>query len=220
LRLVEARLPVAGPVGVAALASVIRNAYSPDHPLDTRAGMGRNRAWPQELDAHAEDEVVARMAQGAAWHHATAAVVAWPQIPVGVNFLAPLLVQMPDVIRTVSVVFTLEANDRALARLLAETTDDQAEGARSRKLGRVEDPREARQSAQTTSRGDELAAGAAGAGLVGYLTVSARSPDELRRLRRDVEAKAGSAFLVIEWCDREQARAFATTLPLAAGSAA
>ena len=220
LRLVDARLPVAGPVGVAALASVIRNAYSPDHPLDTRAGMRRNRAWPQELDARAEDEVACWMAQGAAWHHATAAVVASPQTPVGVNFLAPLLVQMPDVIRTVSVVFTLEANDRALARLLAETTDDQAEGARSRKLGRVADPREGRQSAQTTSRGDELAAGAAGAALVGYLTVSARSPEQLRRLRRDVEAKAGSAFLVIEWCDREQARAFATTLPLAAGSAA
>jgi len=35
-----------------------------------------------------------------------------------------------------------------------------------------------------------------------------------------VEAKAGSCFLVLEWCDREQARAFATTLPLAAGTAA
>jgi len=220
LRLADARLPVVGPVGVAALASLIRNAYSPDHPLDALVGMRRNRAWPQEVDARAQDEVVCRMAEGGEWHHATAAVVAWPQTPVGVGFLSPLLVAMPDVIRTVSVVFTLEANDRALRRVMAETTDNQADSSRSRKLGRVEDPRETRQSAQTTTRGDELAAGAAGAGLVGYITVSARSSDELRRLRRDVEAKAGSCFLVLEWCDREQARAFATTLPLAAGTAA
>ncbi len=161
LRLADARLPVVGPVGVAALASLIRNAYSPDHPLDAVAGMRRNRAWPQELEARAQDEVVCRMAEGGEWHHATAAVVAWPQTPVGVGFLSPLLVAMPDVIRTVSVVFTLEANDRALRRVMAETTDDQADSSRSRKLGRVEDPRESRQSAQTTTRGNELAAGAA-----------------------------------------------------------
>jgi hypothetical protein len=218
-RFADARLPVVGPLGTAALASVIRNAYSPDHPVDDTAGMRRNRAWPHEVNASAEDEVTARLPGGDEWHHATAAVVTWPQTPVGVNFLAPILVQMPDVIRTVSVVFTLESNDKALRRLMADSTDDQAETNRAAKLGKIADPRETRQANQADTRGQELAAGSAGAGLVGYLTVSARSTVELRRLRRDVEAKAGSAFLGIEWCDREQAQSFANTLPFASGSA-
>lgn len=57
LRLADARLPVVGPVGAAALASLIRNAYSPDHPLDASGGMRRNRAWPHEVDTRAEDEI-------------------------------------------------------------------------------------------------------------------------------------------------------------------
>lgn len=59
---------------------------------------------------------------------------------------------MPDVIRTVSVVFTLEANDQALRRLLADATDDQADTARSRKIGRIEDPREAAVGADNVPR--------------------------------------------------------------------
>lgn len=219
-RLAEAKLPVSSVLNVARLASLIRNSYSPDHPVDAIAGMRRNRAWPHEIDATAETHVAARTSGGAWWYHCTAAVAAWPQTPVGVNFLAPLLVQLPDVIRTVAVVFTLEPNDRALRRVLAEATDDAADAARSAKLGRVADPREVRAEAQTTDRGRELAGGAAGAGLVGYLTISARSEEELRRLRRDVEAKAGSAFLALEWCDREHPRAFVNTLPMAAGTAA
>lgn len=218
-RLAAARLPVVRPLGVAGLAAVLRNAYDPDRPVDDTAGMRPGRAWPHELDASGEGELVTRLADGPGWHHATAAVVAWPQTPVGLSFLAPLLLQMPDVIRTVSVVFTLEPNSRAIGRMLAQATDDQADRSRDAKLGKVTDPREVRAAAQTAGRGYELAAGAAGAGIVGYVTVSARSADELRRLRRDVEAKAGSAFLALEWCDREHAQAFACTLPFAAGAA-
>jgi len=218
-RFTEARLPVAGALGVVELASLIRNSYSPDHPVDDLAGMRRNRAWPQEVDARPESEVVARLSTGQAWHHTTAAITAWPQSPVGVDFLAPLLVQMPDTIRTVSVVFTLERNHLALRRLRAESTDDQAERDRAAKLGCVADPLDSRTLRQISNRGEELAGGAAGAGLVGYVTVSARSSDELWQLRRDVEATAESARLSLEWADREQARAFTNTLPFASGSA-
>ena len=217
--LAAARLPVVRPLGTAGLAAVLRNAYDPDRPVDDTAGMRPGRAWPHELDASAEDQLATRLADGPTWHHATASVAAWPQTPVGLSFLAPLLLQMPDVVRTVSVVFTLEPNSRAISRMLAAATDDQADSSRDAKLGKVTDPRQARAHAQTGTRGDELAAGAAGAGIVGYVTVSARSATELRRLRRDVGAKAGSAFLALEWCDREHAQAFACTLPFAAGAA-
>ena len=218
-RFAEARLPVSGALGVIELASLIRNSYSPDHPVDDLAGMRRNRAWPQEIDARPESEIVARLSTGQPWHHTTAAITAWPQSPVGVDFMAPLLVQMPDTIRTVSVVFTLERNALALRRLRAESTDDQAERDRAAKLGRVVDPLDNRNLLQTTTRGEELAGGAAGAGLVGYITVSARSSKELWQLRRDVQANAESACLSLEWTDREQARAFTNTLPFASGSA-
>ena len=47
--------------------------------------------------------------------------------PVGVNFLAPLLVHTPDVIRTVAVCMDLEPTEIAIERMLTEKTNDDAE---------------------------------------------------------------------------------------------
>ena len=54
----------------------------------------------------------------------------WPTTPVGVNFLAPLLVHTPDVIRTVAVTMTLEPTDVAIERMLTEKTNDDADTSR------------------------------------------------------------------------------------------
>lgn len=217
-RLADAELTVVGPLGVAALASLIRNSYDPDHPVDTVAGMRRNRAWPHELDVRDPQHLAARNPATAGWwYHATAAVASWPRQDVGVNFLAPLLVHTPDVVKTVSVVIDLEPNDRAVDRMLADATNDHAEAVRAAKLGKIDDPRDARAADSTSSRGADLARGAAGAAVAGYLTVSARSGEDLRRVKRDIESKAGSAFLTLDWCDLEHHRAFATTLPFAGG---
>ena len=45
----------------------------------------------------------------------------------GVNFLAPLLVHTPDVIRTVAVTIDLEPTEVAIERMLTEKTNDEAE---------------------------------------------------------------------------------------------
>ena len=52
------------------------------------------------------------------------------------NFLAPLLVHTPDVIRTVAVTMDLEPTDVAIERMLTEKTNDDAEAAAPAKLNR------------------------------------------------------------------------------------
>lgn len=60
--------------------------------------------------------------------------------PVGVNFLAPLLVHTPDVIRTVAVTMDLEPTEVAIERMLTEKTNDDAEASRQLKMNRTVDP--------------------------------------------------------------------------------
>ncbi|CAM5643675.1 hypothetical protein SAURM35S_09867 [Streptomyces aurantiogriseus] len=66
-------------------------------------------------------------------------------------------------------------------------------------------------------RGEDLASGAAGVNLVGYITVSSRNPEALARDKRTIRASAGKSYLKLEWCDREHHRAFVNTLPFATG---
>ncbi|MBO0518506.1 hypothetical protein J0695_43425, partial [Streptomyces beijiangensis] len=77
----------------------------------------------------------------APWCHSTAWVKEWPMTPVGVNFLAPLLVHTPDVIRTVAVCMDLEPTEIAIERMLTEKTNDEAEASRAAKMNRTVDPR-------------------------------------------------------------------------------
>lgn len=110
------------------------------------------------------------------WCHATAWVKEWPMTPVGVNFLAPLLVHTPDVIRTVAVAMDLEPTELAIERMLTEKTNDEAEASRAAKMNRTVDPRDIAAHGRVDQRGEDLASGAAGVNLVGYITVSSRSP--------------------------------------------
>jgi hypothetical protein len=152
------------------------------------------------------------------WYHATAAVVVWPTSPVGPDFLSPLLIGMPDVIRTIAITQNLEPNDKAVERMLAEDTNNQAEMHRNRKRGKNLDPRDVIAANATGARGMALAAsGAAGAAVVGYLTVSARSAEALEKTKRTASSRARNAHLRIVWLDLEHARAFTNTLPFAGG---
>jgi hypothetical protein len=219
-RLLDADIKVTRPLGVARLASLIHSMYDPEHPIDRTDAMTRRNAWPAELDARSTQFLRSKTRESASaepWCHATAWIKEWPMTPVGVNFLAPLLVQTPDVIRTVAVTMDLEPTDVAIDRMLSEKTNDEAEVARAGKLGRVSDPRDRAHTGRVDQRGEDLAAGHAGANLVGYVTVSAREPDLLARDKRTIRAAAGKSYLKLEWCDREHHRAFANTLPFGAG---
>lgn len=219
-RLTEADIRVRQPLGQARLASLIHSMYDPDHPIDHLQAMSKRNAWPAELDATEPTYLQAKTRESATrapWCHSTAWVKEWPMTPVGVNFLAPLLVHTPDVIRTVSVVMDLEPTELAIERMLTEKTNDAAEASRQAKMNRTIDPRDIAAQGRVDQRGDDLASGAAGVNLVGYITVSSRSPDSLARDKRTIRASAGKSYLKLEWCDREHHRAFVNTLPFATG---
>ncbi|WP_190130304.1 SCO6880 family protein [Streptomyces mashuensis] len=219
-RLAEADIRVRQPLGQARLASLVHSMYDPDHPIDHIQAMTKRNAWPAELDATDATHLKAKTRESstrAPWCHATAWVKEWPMTPVGVNFLAPLLVHTPDVIRTVAVCMDLEPTDVAIERMLTEKTNDDADASRAAKMNRVVDPRDVAHHSRVDQRGEDLASGAAGVNLVGYITVSSRSPEALARDKRTIRASAGKSYLKLEWCDREHHRAFVNTLPFATG---
>lgn len=219
-RLTEADIRVRQPLGPARLASLIHSMYDPDHPIDHIQAMTRRNAWPAELDAREPTFLQAKTRESATrepWCHSTAWVKEWPMTPVGVNFLAPLLVHTPDVIRTVAVCMDLEPTERAIERMLTEKTNDEAEASRAARMNRTVDPRDIAMHGRVDQRGEDLASGAAGVNLVGYITVSSRTPDALARDKRTIRASAGKSYLKLEWCDREHHRAFVNTLPFATG---
>ncbi|WJV47788.1 SCO6880 family protein [Streptomyces flavofungini] len=219
-RLQEADIRVRQPLGQGRLASLVHSMYDPDHPIDHIQAMTKRNAWPAELDAMEPTYLQAKTRESttrAPWCHATAWVKEWPMTPVGVNFLAPLLVHTPDVIRTVAVTMDLEPTEIAIERMLTEKTNDEAEASRQAKMNRTVDPRDIASHSRLDQRGEDLASGAAGVNLVGYITVSSRSPEALARDKRTIRASAGKSYLKLEWCDREHHRAFVNTLPFATG---
>ncbi|MGW1768608.1 SCO6880 family protein [Streptomyces sp. NPDC002073] len=219
-RLAEADIRVRQPLGQGRLASLVHSMYDPDHPIDHIQAMTRRNAWPAELDAVEPTYLQAKTRESstrAPWCHATAWVKEWPMTPVGVNFLAPLLVHTPDVIRTVAVTMDLEPTEVAIERMLTEKTNDEADASRAAKMNRTVDPRDIAAHGRLDQRGEDLASGAAGVNLVGYITVSSRSPEALARDKRTIRASAGKSYLKLEWCDREHHRAFVNTLPFATG---
>lgn len=219
-RLQEADIRVRQPLGQGRLSSLVHSMYDPDHPIDHIQAMTQRNAWPAELDAMEPTYLQAKTRESSTrdpWCHATAWVKEWPMTPVGVNFLAPLLVHTPDVIRTVAVTMDLEPTEVAIERMLTEKTNDEADASRAAKMNRTVDPRDAAAYNRLDQRGEDLASGAAGVNLVGYITVSSRSPEALARDKRTIRASAGKSYLKLEWCDREHHRAFVNTLPFATG---
>ncbi|MFJ6722594.1 MULTISPECIES: SCO6880 family protein [unclassified Streptomyces] len=219
-RLAEADIRVRQPLGQGRLSSLVHSMYDPDHPIDHIQAMTKRNAWPAELDAVEPTYLQAKTRESstrAPWCHATAWVKEWPMTPVGVNFLAPLLVHTPDVIRTVAVTMDLEPTEVAIERMLTEKTNDEADASRAAKMNRTVDPRDIAAHGRLDQRGEDLASGAAGVNLVGYITVSSRSPEALARDKRTIRASAGKSYLKLEWCDREHHRAFVNTLPFATG---
>lgn len=213
LRLEDAGTRVLGALDAVSLQALIASLYCPDLPIDAGDAARRGETWPRSTAAQRTWLDV----EDGDWLHATAWVRQWPMVPVGVNFLAPLLVQVPGIVRSVSVVLDLVPTDVAMAEAMCDLTSDEAEAASSAKAGRTADPRHDRQLGQAGQRAADLAAGAAGVRLVGYVTVSSGSPEGLEQAKRVVRTAAARAWLSLEWCDKEHDTAFVNTLPLARG---
>ncbi|HEY8980571.1 MAG TPA: SCO6880 family protein [Streptomyces sp.] len=203
----------------AGLASYLHHAYDPGHWIDDTTGMDRVTCWPAVLDARHKKHMVSRSWETAedtdSWYSMTGWVKELPVVPAGINFLAPVLLYLQDVILSVSVVMDLVSTDQAITEAMADATNELGQADRS--AGRIEDPREQKAQSASIRTMRDIADGAAGTRLAAWITVTSPDPDALRRDADTVRAGAHHAGLRLEWCDTEHYRAFANTLPFAAG---
>jgi hypothetical protein len=119
--------------------------------------------------------------------------------------------------RTVAVTFEPIAPERSAREIEAAVTRDRADREVRWRFGQMETARQ-RQSQEAAARREaELAAGHAEVRLAGFITVSGRDTNELRRASSEVMEHAARARLELHRMFGQQADAFTFTLPLARG---
>jgi hypothetical protein len=219
-RAVEAaEVTVLGALTPAQLARVTRTAFDPyvrgelaalDAADTERTGLSEVNAWPLGAREHWDHY----QADGAL--HATYWIGGWPRTGVSSMFMESLLAQSAAV-RTVAVTFEPLPPQRSTREIEAAITRDHADRELRARFGQSETARQ-RQAADATRRREaELAAGHAEVRLSGFVTVSGRDPDDLRRGCSDVLDHAARARLELHRLYGQQAEAFTFTLPLCRG---
>jgi hypothetical protein len=213
-----AEVTVLGALTPAQLARTLRTAFDPYaraeltalDAADPGGGGPSSSAWPvgaREAWDHYESD-------GAM--HTTYWISAWPRVEVSPMFMDSLLGHS-SAVRTVSVTFEPLSIDRSTREIEAAVTRDRADRELRARFGQSETARQ-RQSAEATRlREAELAAGHGEVRLSGYITVSGRDSEELRRACGEVMEHAARARLELRRLYGQQADALTFTLPLCRG---
>ena len=218
-QLAAADVKVIGPVRPGMLASAIRIAFDPW----SRPGLARLAATDPERDGI--DEVAAwPVATEASWGtyrtdgalHATYWIAGWPRGEVGAAFLSPLLLNA-QMARAVAVTLESISPMKAVREVEAARTSDLADQELRGRLGFIETARRRRLAEATERREEEFADGHAAVRFAGYVTVSAREPEELERNCAEIEHAAQMARLELRRLYGQQEEAFTYTLPLCRG---
>lgn len=149
-----------------------------------------------------------------AWH-VTYWIAEWPRVPVGPEFLTPLLVGSERV--AVSVVMAPVAPDRAMREVRSARTADLADAELRSRAGFLQSARRERESEGAARREAELADGHHEFRFSGYVTVSADDPEQLTAACAATEHTAQSARVELRRLFGRQAEAYTWTLPLARG---
>jgi len=201
------------------LASAIRIAFDPwSRPGlarlgaadQDRDGIDEGAAWP----VGADESWSAYRADGAL--HATYWISSWPRTDVNAAFLSPLLLHA-HMARAIAVTIEPVSPLKAIREAETSRTSDLADQELRGRMGFVETARRRRVTEATVRREEELADGHAAVRFAGYVTVSARSPEELDRASSDVEHAAQMARLELLRLHGQQQEAFTYTLPLCRG---
>lgn len=218
-RLGSAEVHVVGALRPGMLASAIRVAFDPwSRPGlarlaaadPQRGGLDEGAAWP----AGSETSWSAYRTDGAV--HATYWIAGWPRTDVGAAFLSPLLLHA-QVVRSIAVTIEPISPLRAIREVEASRTTDLADQELRGRFGFIETARRRRLSEATSRREEELADGHAAVRFAGYVTVSARSFDELERNCSEIEHAAQMARLELLRLYGQQEEVFTYTLPLCRG---
>jgi hypothetical protein len=214
-----AEVVVLGALSPGQLARALRTAFDPYarteltvlETCDTdRDGLDEVNAWPlgaREAWEHYQCD-------GAL--HATYWIGAWPRIDVSPMFMDALLGHS-GAVRTVSVTFEPLAADRSTREVEAAVTRDRADRELRARFGQSETARQRQAADATIRREAELAAGHAEVRLSGFVTVTGRDPDDLRRACAEVLEQAARARLELHRLYGQQAHAFTFTLPIGRG---
>jgi hypothetical protein len=214
-----AEVAVLGALGPGQLARALRTAFDPyaraelaalDAADPTRDGLAAANAWPLGTD-EAWDHY---RSDGAL--HATYWIGGWPRVDVSPMFMDSLLGRS-SVVRTVAVTFEPIPPQRSVREIEAAVTRDRADQELRRRFGQSETARQRQAQESTVRREAELAAGHGEVRLSGFVTVSGRDRDELRRASAEVLEHAARARLELHRLYGQQADAFTFTLPLCRG---
>ena len=119
--------------------------------------------------------------------------------------------------RTVAVTFEPISPERSTREVEAAVTRDRADRELRHRFGQSETARQRQAEEATLRREAELAAGHGEVRLAGFVTVSGRDPDDLRRACAEVHEHAARARLELHRMYGQQADAFTFTLPLCRG---
>ncbi len=214
-----AGVTVLGALGPGHLAQTLRTAFDPyargelaalEAGDPGREGLSEANAWPlgtrESWDHYQSDGAL----------HATYWISAWPRIDVSPMFMDSLL-GPSGTVRAVAVTFEPLAPERSTREVEAAITRDRADRELRSRFGQSETARQRQAAEATVRREAELAAGHAEVRLSGFVTVSGRDREDLRRGCSEVVEHAARARLELHRLYGEQADAFTFTLPLCRG---
>jgi hypothetical protein len=214
-----AEVTVVGALGPEQLARALRTAFDPYAraelaALETadpeRVGLAERNAWPlgtrEAWDHYQSDGAL----------HASYWIGGWPRVDVSPMFMDALLGRSSTV-RTVAVTFEPIPTERSTREVEAAVTRDRADRELRHRFGQSETARQRQAEDATARRETELAAGHAEVRFAGFVTVSGRDRDDLRRASSEVLEHAARARLELHRMYGQQADAFVFTLPLCRG---
>ncbi len=214
-----AEVTVLGALSSRQLARALRTAFDPYARSELaaleaadpgREGLGHSGAWPlgtsEGWDQYCSDGAV----------HATYWIGGWPRVDVSPMFMDALLGRS-SAVRTVAVTFEPIPPERSTREVEAAITRDRADRELRHRFGQLETARQRQAQEATLRRESELAAGHGEVRLSGFVTVTGRDEDDLRRASTEVLEHAARARLELHRMYGQQAEAFTFTLPLCRG---
>lgn len=214
-----AEVKVIGALSPGQVARALRTAFDPyaraelaalESADPERDGVGEAGAWPlgtrEGWDHYRTDGAV----------HATFWIGAWPRVDVSPMFMDALLGRS-SIVRTVAVTFEPIPAERSTREVEAAITRDHADRELRRRFGQSETARQRQAEEATARREAELAAGHSEVRLAGFVTVTGRDLDDLRRACAEVHEHGARARLELHRMYGQQADAFTFTLPLCRG---
>jgi hypothetical protein len=214
-----AEVTVLGALSPAQLARALRTAFDPYLRSELAAlaaadperdGLDEANAWPlgarEGWDHYRSDGAV----------HATYWIGAWPRSDVSPLFMDALLGRS-SAVRTIAVTFEPIPPERSIRETEAAITRDRADRELRHRFGQLETARQRQAQDATLRREAELAAGHGEVRLSGFVTISGRDLDDLRRATSEVLEHAARARLELHRMYGQQADAFTFTLPLCRG---